>query len=135
MYPTNYDEASAILGNRKRRKVAHNTYLNDLRVNGKGAIVLTYHATDVVQFMQSGSVQLETAGWKTVTTKKRFNECGFAVWQTDSEWFFTNEHGTFSCDRDSLSIAPDGHVYSEGCALVPLTDAYRTANNRRKVTY
>ena len=52
---------------------------------------VTLHATDVVTF-DSESVILRTAGWYTVTTKRRMNEAsehfglGFRVIQRNHEW-------------------------------------------------
>ena len=51
-----------------------------------------YHSTVVVRFGK-GTVELNSGGWRTRTTKMRMNQTsnqydlGFQVFQNDSEWF------------------------------------------------
>ena len=58
-----------------------------------GIVRVTYHSTDVVTVYPSGTVVLDTGGWRTATTKTRMNqaanqlELGFSVHQQDYDWF------------------------------------------------
>lgn len=42
--------------------------------NHARVIVLKYHATDIVEYHVDGRIVLNTGGWRTSTTKLRFNE-------------------------------------------------------------
>lgn len=66
---TSYREAREFLGSRDRRKLANNTYLERRDEN---TIAVRLHATDVVTFRPQ-SVEINTGGWFTVTTKNRIN--------------------------------------------------------------
>lgn len=56
-------------------------------------LVVRLHATDILQILANGDVQLDSGGWKTVTTKRRMNEAadelglGFNVYAKKGEWF------------------------------------------------
>ena len=67
-----YSEALALLNGRETKKIANNTYLVH---RGEGVIALRLHSTDVLTF-RPGSVTYDTGGWRTVTTKARFNRFG-----------------------------------------------------------
>ena len=67
-----YSEALALLNGRETKKIANNTYLVH---RGEGVIALRLHSTDVLTF-RPGSVTYDTGGWRTVTTKARFNKFG-----------------------------------------------------------
>ena len=57
-----------------------------------GYTVVRYHKTDVVRF-NSHTVELNTGGWRTPTTKLRMNQAamqfglGYKVWQSRGSWF------------------------------------------------
>lgn len=80
-----YLEAKEILGNRDHKKVANNTYL--VR-RGPDTIGLRLHNTDVLTFTPT-SVTYNTGGWRTVTTKARFNRFGAPgrVFSEDRVWY------------------------------------------------
>lgn len=58
----------------------------------KGAILVSYHNTVVVEFTLE-RVVLDTGGYFTVTTKRRMNQAsrqfklGYSVFQKDYKWF------------------------------------------------
>jgi hypothetical protein len=54
---------------RKGGKLSHNTYV---REDGD-AIVVKFHATDIIRISPDGTVTLDTGGWRSVTTKQRMN--------------------------------------------------------------
>lgn len=75
------------LGSRKRRKLGHNTYLED-RGNH---LAVRYHDTDVVRYYPDDTVTYHTGGWRTYTTKDRLNRFGpIGVYQKNGEWFFAD---------------------------------------------
>ncbi len=88
--PTTYGEAATFLGDRDRRKVGNNTYLE--RTHDEG-IALVLHATPVVTFYATGLARFTTGGYRTVTTKERLNRVlrahGFNVYAKDYAWRLT----------------------------------------------
>lgn len=56
--------------------IAHNTYLE--RRDG-GGYAVRLHDTYVVTFYSDGSVELDSGGWQTPTTRDRMNRCGLRV--------------------------------------------------------
>lgn len=55
--------------------------------NGNRAI--RYHNTDVITTFPNGDKTLTSGGWRTVTTKLRFNDSGFRVWTNKGVWYIT----------------------------------------------
>lgn len=59
----------------------------------EGVLRVQYHQTCVVAVYPDGSIELDTGGWKTATTKARMNQAahqfnlGFRVYQHKHEWF------------------------------------------------
>jgi len=102
----NYLEASSILGARDHKKVANNTYL--VR-RGPDTIGLRLHNTDVLTF-RPGSVTYNTGGWRTMTTKSRFNKFGpddVKVYSDRKVWeLYLDGHNSY-CEYF------DGYTYNE----------------------
>jgi hypothetical protein len=77
-------EANGILSS---KKVANNTRLTEY-INGDK--VLRLHNTDIIKW-QAGRIVLNSGGWKTITTKSRFNQflgdSGFKVYQEKNVWW------------------------------------------------
>lgn len=83
-----FDQALEKLGNRNRRKVDHNTYLERTDNNTVGVVL---HGTCVVEFHRSGSIILNAGGWRTVTTKSRINDYSpMRVNQRDYAWYLAD---------------------------------------------
>jgi hypothetical protein len=67
-----------------RRKVQHNTWL--VR-NGENAIGVVLHNTTLVTFHRDGSVELDTGGWRSVTTADRMRSYSpFRIVTVDGDW-------------------------------------------------
>ena len=72
----------------------HRTNVTTDDSNGIGVTRVRYHSTNVVTF-DKYSIQLQSGGWHTATTKLRMNQAssqfglGFCVSQRDFEWFIT----------------------------------------------
>jgi hypothetical protein len=79
-----YKEAQAKLTGRckERRKLQNNTYLE--RRDGD-AIAVILHATDVVTLFPDGTVELNSGGWNTLTTRDRINNYLPGNWHVSSE--------------------------------------------------
>lgn len=79
-----YVEAAQFLGNKSRKKLENNTYLER---RDPETIAVKLHNTDVVTYTP-GAVELKTGGWQTVTTKDRLNTYGpLSVYQRKGEWY------------------------------------------------
>jgi len=108
----------------RKRKLANNTYLNPLGPIEHGTpFGIKLHATDVVIFHADGRVELNSGGWRTVTTKERINRYLPAPWnlyQDKGIWYLTE--GNYWADKnrkvyayeDGITIAADGTVSGEG---------------------
>lgn len=84
--PTNHADALALLGSRDSRKIGHNTTLE--RLEG-GTIGVRFHDTIIVRFYASGSLDLNSGGYRTNTTKERINRYlpeGYSLYQRAKVW-------------------------------------------------
>lgn len=93
----------------KRGKIIANNTLEHIRTNGDRCIRL--HQTDVVIFKANGDIELNSGGWKTVTTKARINEhipSRFGLYQKDFEWFIAER----DVDYKTINTTPfiDGMI-------------------------
>jgi hypothetical protein len=98
----NYKEANELLQGRCReqRKLANNTYLirlttqkrlkNGLYGEPKPCFAIRLHNTDIIKFFPDGTIELNSSGWRTATTKNRMNKylpAEIDVFQKDFNWF------------------------------------------------
>lgn len=89
---TSYGAAEAILQDKQIIEVGHNTYLRRLADNKIGVHL---HRTDVVVYYKDGTVELNSGGFETVTTKDRMNKFSpVGVQQTNREWFMRDSKCT-----------------------------------------
>ena len=110
----NYSEALELIDSNprlKRRKLAHNTYL-ERRKGGELAVRL--HDTDVVTMLPDNTFRLDSGGWRTVTTKERINRFSPArLSQEKRVWYlFTNGCDTRVLFDDGVVIDGSGQVVS-----------------------
>ena len=127
-----YAECLEMWGTRKR-KLTHNTYLECCENGPQGpdgdpfCFYVRLHATRIVKFNRPkeengtiGSIELDSGGWQTVTTKSRMNDClsyGWGIHQTQGIWYLSQGYGddsTLYPYADGITIAPDGTVAGEG---------------------
>lgn len=134
-----YEKMSETLGGRSSKKVANNTYLQRRDAD---TIALHYHATDVVIYHSDGRIVLESGGWRTVTTKVRWNADyaglsreGFRVASDKGvlylyKWTEPREEWPF---EDGITLRPNGdgryHVDVDTIG----EDPKKTQKTRRKV--
>lgn len=76
---------------------------------------LRYQDTDIIRWCTDGSIVLNTGGWRTVTTKARYNEHldGIQVYQTRGIWYLSAAGSTVEF-YDGIVINPDGSVIDTG---------------------
>lgn len=104
--PKSFAEAEALLDQRKRRKLANNTWLEH---NVRGGISIVLHETAIVTYHRDGSTTLDSGGWQTATTRDRLCRCGFACF-TAAGIASIDHHGTRWVFRDGMRLFPDGSV-------------------------
>jgi hypothetical protein len=107
-----YQEAVTVLNGRKSRKVENNTYLHQLE---DGSIGVKLHETDVVIYRQDGTIQLNTGGWETVTTKARLNDYSpVGIYQKKRVWFVTRfengQHVELGKFTNGMVVTSNGEV-------------------------
>lgn len=132
----NYQQADTSLQGRCRmqRKIGNNTYL--IRIDDRIAIRL--HSTYILTFHKDGSIEINTGGWNTVTTKARMNEHLPRPWGvgTDSRqygsYLVLYRIGEAVALADGLIIPADG-VFSKDVrdALDKVKDKAREERNAR----
>jgi hypothetical protein len=116
-FPHTFEEADYALGSRKSRIIANNTRLVRRHV---WSIALQLHSTDIVTWDRDGSIELETGGWNTVTTRERINR---AIRRYDDapSWCVGTDRGTlflyagswderrrYAWARGKMILYPDG---------------------------
>ena len=106
----NYKTACETLNNRTSRKLENNTYLKRIDENTIGVLL---HDTFVVKFTPK-TIELNSGGWRTPTTKDRINKYGSCyVSQRNSIWYM-----------DDNSIFYDGMLVNDtGKVLKPKMDS------------
>lgn len=66
--PQSYSEAVAVLGDKSRRTIGHNTEL----IHNADGIYALYHGNKIVRYSPEG-VEASWAGWTSTTTATRLN--------------------------------------------------------------
>ena len=103
-----YEKAQEMLAKRSIRKLARNTYL---RQEGEN-VVIKLHNTDVITISPNDVYTLNSGGWRTPTTKERFNTFSPAnVSQERSMWYVTE--GKYPTPWESRKVVP----YADGIQI------------------
>lgn len=90
--PTSFTEARERLGDRTRRKVANNTYLEERN----GSIAIRLHDTDIVRFHLNDLTTFDSGGWLSMLTKSRINDAlpeGIVLSSDRGRWYFYDRSG------------------------------------------
>lgn len=85
--PKSFTAARELLGDRPRRKVANNTYLEPRN----GSIAIRLHDTDIVVFHLNDLTTFDTGGWLSMLTKSRINDAlpeGIVLSSDRGRWYF-----------------------------------------------
>jgi hypothetical protein len=132
-----YQVVADTLGNRETRKVANNSYLTftegqrdrEGHPGQRGTIAYRLHGTYVVLYHHNGTVELNSGGWRTVTTKDRINRCfsdygptGYRVYSTNRVWHLYRHGERVAEFADGMVIHPDDSI----------TGAMTTADIRKR---
>jgi hypothetical protein len=111
-----YDKYDAKLQgrNRESRKLGNNTYL--VRYLNE-FIAVRLHNTYILKFFPDGKTQVNTGGWKTVTTKARLSEhmpreFGYSIWSDKGVWFWFG-------NREKIAPFTDGDMIDQDGVLTP----------------
>jgi len=85
----------------KARIVKRNTFER----HENGDTIIRLHGTDIVRKHANGSVTLNSAGWKTVTTKDRMNDhmpAGYYLYSDKGQWYVS--HGHRWANKDAIAV-------------------------------
>ncbi len=99
------------MGRRATKKLMTATYAR----MEEQMVIVRYHDTDILYFHKDETIVFHTGGWKTSTTKLRFNTLTpLNIWQEKGTWYFkTPSQGTMFF-KDGMILKPDGTVYKHG---------------------
>lgn len=99
-------------------------------------IAIRLHDTDVVIFDKDGSVELNSGGWLTVTTKARMNEFlgeRGNVWSERGKWYVGHWNGNKTRFFDGIRIAADGTILNPPDPALERRKAEAEAKMRKRV--
>ncbi len=100
-----YETASRFLGEKDEKKLAYNTLIYR---GAEDSIAIRFHGTTIVRYYPDGRVQLDSGGWRTVTTKQRINQLlpgMMGLYQERHEWFVSNRYlGTEEPFEDGMVV-------------------------------
>ncbi len=116
--PKSYQDCEAIFYGSRRRKLANNTTLWASEDCEPEFFEITLHSTTVFMFYRDGSFELNSGGWKTVTTKERLNRYlpdGWRVYQLKFEWWLADVRNGWASEvkyefKDGMRVSADGVV-------------------------
>jgi hypothetical protein len=122
-----YQKQLEVLAGRSSKKVANNTWLQVRPNEGEnGVIALKYHDTDVVTYNSNGLVVMDTGGWRTSTTKLRFNESyaklPVSVWANKGVWFVSMANDFVEPRQRRFSCYSCPHHWTADATLSEITN-------------
>lgn len=101
-----------LIGGQKARKIGNNTFA----VDRGDHVAIRLHSTDIMRFYPDGSVALDSGGWRTVTTKARFNE------YLPGGWRISQERGFWKVARYTETGWSDEASYADGMTITAAGD-------------
>lgn len=140
----NYQKADEYLGKKTDRPIGTGRATRLVRHSGVpgDSIHLKLHDTYVVTWYADGRIELNSGGWRTVTTKARINEHlerGYGISQVRGQWYLTRYQDEFEdvcLYDDGLIINPDDTITGgEPIAKVKELLALRRRVNRFATAY
>jgi hypothetical protein len=100
-----YATAVRLLEGRDSKKVANNTYLE----RGVSSIGLRLHQTTILRYCEDGSVEYDSGGWRTMTTRERMDRFGpLAIYTVRGVWYVARDHRR---SEIPLGVFADGMVW------------------------
>lgn len=103
------DHPGAVITHAQKDPSKRNTIKYGIRNGDLIDQYLRYQDTDVIKWCANGNTVLDSGGYRTVTTKARFNEHGIRVWQDRGVWFVSTPAGPVDY-FDGITIGNDGNV-------------------------
>lgn len=110
------DHPGAIITHAQKDPSKRNTIKYGIRDGDFIDQYLRYQDTDIIRWHYNGDTILNTGGWRTVTTKARYNEHLdglIRVWQERGIWYVTTAAGRFEF-YDGMVIHADGSTIDTG---------------------
>jgi hypothetical protein len=71
--PSDIRTLKEYLGDRRERKLAHNTIISQRMYHDEHVMEITYHDTVIARFYSDGSLMVKDGGYRTRTTFTRIN--------------------------------------------------------------
>lgn len=116
-----YQQANEYLGKKMNRPAGTGRHTRMVRNSGVpgDSIHLKLHNTYVITWYADGRIELNTGGWRTVTTKARINEflgreTPWGVYQKNFEWFLSCSDASNPVQivpfEDGVTIHSDGNL-------------------------
>jgi hypothetical protein len=107
------------------------TDLNNTRIvrTSEHSIGIKLHETIVVNYFDDGKIQLNTDGWKTITTRDRMNywQNDFEIYQMKFIWYLLYKDNKYLF-QDNMILFPSGKVELNGKVIKPMS-----SNNEKKL--
>jgi hypothetical protein len=98
---TSYDACDDRLGSRDKRKLRYSVWL----VRDGADITVVHHHTPIIRYRPDGTVVLDCAGYRSVSTKANLNRyTGLAVWQRDFVWWTSDGVGNEAEFADGMTF-------------------------------
>lgn len=104
----NYQIAKELFDSAKNKEAGKPIANNTRVVKSGDDYAIRLHSTNVVTFKPGGAIVLDTGGWKTVTTKERFNSYSPARVYSDRGIWRVGSNGHSAVFQDGFTINPDG---------------------------
>ncbi len=92
-----------------RRKLENNTYAERRDLPTKQAIAIRLHETDILTFWQGGYITVDSGGWRTVTTRDRFNKylpASVRIYSDKGIWYWYVDGIQIAPFRDKDGVTP-----------------------------
>ena len=112
-----YTEArDLLLSGRNNSRVITSKLRTTLEHGPNEAVVMRLVDTPIIEWRKDGDVVINSNGWRTVTTKRRFNDylpSGWLVYSERGIWYVRYggwDSGTTYAFADNMTLHPDGTV-------------------------
>ena len=108
-YYREYSDWIRFLGTKSFKRLCHKT---NIKVNYNLSIGISFWSTNIITIYPSGTLELNTSGYRTLTTKRRLNQLTpyrFNIYQRDFIWYAEDANGDITEFVDGLKINRDGY--------------------------
>ncbi len=136
-YPHTWQGAREYLGAKNDRPLEGRATRLQRREGDRFAV--KYQSTDVVIYHPDGSIELNSGGWQTLTTKARITEYApIALWSDRGIWYVSEKGGGWQDRQTSRRLYVDGLIILPGGGLhgpggLELEDPARAEGFKRRL--